>query len=147
MYEHGVKIFGKMVYENLRNKVLLVTVFGSFIDGRATGISDIDIGVLPYEKELDKRLDLVVDIMDLASRAFNVPEDRVDILFLDNDLPIELMYKSIVKGIVVYCSNLSYYRELRLKILSEYLDFQVFRRKLSLFDRYLKAVEERTQHG
>jgi len=142
-----IEVFKEYVENRLKGRVLIVTVFGSVIEGKASLLSDVDVAVFPCVMSVDDRLNLVVDVMDLASQAFRVSENKVDVLFLDEDLPIELAYNALVKGVLVFCEDVDFYREFRLKVISEYLDFQVFKQKLKLFDKYLAAVKRGISSG
>lgn len=133
--------FAKLVSERLAGRVTLVSVFGSRIEGKAGPLSDVDVAVLPASRSLDERLLLACDLAALASEAFGVPDNRVDIAFLDEDPPPWLLFEALVKGVVVYCADRSLLASLRLRALSEYLDFEVFKRKLNLVERYLEAVK------
>jgi len=79
--------FAQLVAEKLAGRVLLVSVFGSRVKGRAGPLSDVDVAILPASRSLDERLLLACDLAALASEAFGVPDDRVDIAFLD-DAPL-----------------------------------------------------------
>ena len=79
-----------MVAEKLAGRVLLVSVFGSRVKGRAGPLSDVDVAVLPASCILDEKLLLACDLAALASVAFGVPDDRVDIASLD-DAPLWLL--------------------------------------------------------
>jgi len=47
----------------------------------------------------------------------------------------------------VYCADRELLASLRLKAVSEYLDFEVFKRKLNLTERYLEAVKRGVKDG
>ena len=140
-------IFAKLVSEKLAGRVMLVTVFGSRVKGKAGPLSDVDLAVLPASRNLEEKLLLACDLAALASEAFEVPDDRVDVAFLDEDLPPWLLFEALVRGAVVYCVDRDLLAGLRLKVMSEYLDFEVFKRKLNLVDRYLEAVKRRVAYG
>jgi predicted nucleotidyltransferase len=138
--------FAQLVAEKLAGRVLLVSVFGSRVKGRAGPLSDVDVAVLPASRSLDERLLLACDLAALASEAFGVPDDRVDIAFLD-DAPLWLLFEALARGVVVYCADRELLASLRLKAVSEYLDFEVFKRKLNLTERYLEAVKRGVKDG
>jgi predicted nucleotidyltransferase len=138
--------FAQLVAEKLTGRVLLVSVFGSRVKGRAGPLSDVDVAVLPASRSLDERLLLACDLAALASEAFGVPDDRVDIAFLD-DAPLWLLFEALARGVVVYCADRELLASLRLKAVSEYLDFEVFKRKLNLTERYLEAVKRGVKDG
>lgn len=135
-----------MVAEKLAGRVLLVSVFGSRVKGKAGPLSDVDVAVLPASRSLDEKLLLACDLAALASEAFGVPDDRVDIAFLD-DAPLWLLFEALARGMVVYCADRELLASLRLKAVSEYLDFEVFKRKLNLTERYLEAVKRGVKDG
>jgi predicted nucleotidyltransferase len=138
--------FAQLVAEKLAGRVLLVSVFGSRVKGRAGPLSDVDVAVLPASRSLDERLLLACDLAALASEAFGVPDDRVDIAFLD-DAPLWLLFEALARGVVVYCADRELLASLRLKAVSEHLDFEVFKRKLNLEERYLEAVKRGVKGG
>ena len=138
--------FAQLVAEKLAGRVLLVSVFGSRVKGKAGPLSDVDVAVLPASRSLDERLLLACDLAALASEAFGVPDDRVDIAFLD-DAPLWLLFEALARGVVVYCADRELLASLRLKAVSEYLDFEVFKRKLNLEERYLEAVKRGVKDG
>lgn len=135
-----------MVAEKLAGRVLLVSVFGSRVKGKAGPLSDVDVAVLPASRSLDEKLLLACDLAALASEAFGVPDDRVDIAFPD-DAPLWLLFEALARGVVVYCADRELLASLRLKAVSEYLDFEVFKRKLNLTERYLEAVKRGVKDG
>jgi len=135
-----------LVAEKLAGRVLLVSVFGSRVKGKAGPLSDVDVAVLPASRSLDEKLLLACDLAALASEAFGVPDDRVDIAFLD-DAPLWLLFEALARGVVVYCADRELLASLRLKAVSEYLDFEVFKRKLNLTERYLEAVKRGVKDG
>ena len=138
--------FAQLVAEKLTGRVLLVSVFGSRVKGKAGPLSDVDVAVLPASRSLDEKLLLACDLAALASEAFGVPDDRVDIAFLD-DAPLWLLFEALARGMVVYCADRELLASLRLKAVSEYLDFEVFKRKLNLTERYLEAVKRGVKDG
>ncbi len=136
-----VETFRRLVRERLGSRVLVLTLFGSRAEGRSTAASDVDVAVLPAGGGVEERLALACDVAELASRAFGVPEDRVDIVFLDDEsLPIELLFKAVARGVLIYCRDAELYRDLRLRVTSKYLDFRVFKEKLGLTQAYLRAL-------
>ena len=137
----------KLVSSKLAGRVVLVSVFGSRVKGRAGPLSDVDVAVLPASRNLEERLLLACDLAALVSEAFGVSDDRVDVVFLDEDPPPWLLFEALVKGAVVYCADRDLLAGLRLKAMSEYLDFEVFKRKLNLVDRYLEAVKRWVADG
>jgi len=144
----GVEAFRELVSSRLAGRVVFVSLFGSVAEGRAGKLSDVDVAVLPKKVDAEGRLLLATEIAELASEAFGVPEDRVDVVFLDSeDLPIGLAYKAVVRGVTVYCAEKAACSELRLRVLSEFLDFQVFREKMDLERRYIEALKRRVGLG
>ncbi|RLE99225.1 MAG: hypothetical protein DRJ57_02620 [Thermoprotei archaeon] len=136
----GLEEFRRLVTERLEGRVLLVTVFGSRAKGRWGLVSDVDVAVLPASEEVDERLLLACEVAELASLAFGVPDDRVDVVFLDEELPIGLLYEAVARGVLTYCADEDLYARLRLRVISEYLDFRLFREKLELEHKFVKAL-------
>ena len=122
----------------LSDRLRLATLFGSMVEGRAGPMSDVDVAVLP--KEGVDRLELVADLLEAVTGALPVTEDKVDILFLDGVESLPLLYRAVVRGVPLYCEDPALYAELRDRILSQYLDFAVFLRKMELGERFRRAL-------
>lgn len=73
--------FAKLVSSKLAGRVVLVSVFGSRVKGKAGPLSDVDVAVFPASRNLEEKLLLACDLAALASEAFEVPDDRVDVAF------------------------------------------------------------------
>ncbi len=129
--------------KSLEGRALLITLFGSSVKGNITPLSDIDIAILPKE-DVDELL-LVGEVLRAITRALSITEDKVNVLLLNRVSSIILLYEAIVKGLPIYYENRSLYVEIRDKILSQYLDFEVFRRKLRLSERYLNAISRKVR--
>ena len=141
----ALREFESIVEERLKGRVALIILFGSRVSGRHTPMSDVDVAVYPSNPGIGEKLLLTADVMEAASRAFGVAEDRVDVVFLDEELPLELAFEILSRGKLVYCENRELYSELRARVLSKYLDFKVFAEKLAIHEEYLKAVRRRVE--
>ncbi len=129
----------------LKGRARVVMLFGSIAKGRVTPLSDVDIAVLPTEG-IDELL-LVADLLDIITKALRVSEDKVDVLLLSRITSMPLLYEAVVKGILLYADDMKDYVDYRDRILSLYLDYRVFQRKLDLVRGYLRAVERRWMVG
>ena len=74
------------------------------------------------------------------SSKLKVPEDKVDIVILDDDTPYELRYKIFRDGILIFSRNENAFKRYRDKSISLYLDFKVFVDKLNLKKKYLEKL-------
>ncbi len=129
----------------LKGRARVVMLFGSIAKGRVTPLSDVDIAVLPAEG-IDELL-LVADLLNIITKALRVSEDKVDVLLLSRITSMPLLYEAVVKGILLYADDMKDYVDYRDRILSLYLDYRVFQRKLDLVRGYLRAVERRWMVG
>ncbi len=133
-----------MAVEKLRKElsklrdVKFISLFGSIAEGKTTPLSDVDVAVLP-EEGADELL-VVADILEIVTRSLGVTEDRVDVLLLNYASSLPLLYNAVVRGILLYCSDPRFCSEYKRKILSQYLDYLVFREKLDLRRKFLEAV-------
>ncbi len=118
--------------------VRFISLFGSIAEGKTTPLSDVDVAVLP-EEGADELL-LVADILEIVTRSLGVTEDRVDVLLLNHANSLPLLYNAVVRGILLYCSDPQFCSEYKRRILSQYLDYLVFREKLDLRRKFLEAV-------
>ena len=133
------------VVRRYSDRIELATLFGSLVRGVWTPMSDVDVGVYPRDGGLDERLEVSFEVARSASEAFGVPEDRVDVVFLDEDLPIELLFDAVCRGVLAYCEDEAFYWEFRDRVTSEYLDFRVFRERLRLYETYAEALRRRVE--
>ena len=108
---------------NIRNvlwahpEVLVAYLFGSWVDGRACRMSDVDVAVL-VSKELSWReqVSLAHEIEDRIGRS-------VDVVLL-NKAPLTLAYEVISKGKVMFSRDENRRIEFEVRVLREYLDMK-----------------------
>ena len=113
-----------------------VLVYGSTARGDSSVTSDIDLAVRFHtQPDHDKVSSLIQDL----AKNLQVVEDRIDILLLRDDLPVEILFKVIRDGVFV-TGNLKSYKKFRDKTISMYLDFKIFKEKLKLQENYLKTL-------
>ncbi len=113
-----------------------VLVYGSTARGDSSVTSDIDLAVRFHtQPDHDKVSSLILDL----AKNLQVVEDRIDILLLRDDLPVEILFKVIRDGVFV-TGNLKSYKKFRDKTISMYLDFKIFKEKLKLQENYLKNL-------
>lgn len=115
-------------------------VYGSFARGDSTETSDIDLALKFHTQTNHNKFSKI--IMDLA-KNLQIVEDRIDILPLKEDLPIELLFKIVKDGLFV-TGNPESYKKFRDKTISMYLDFKLFKEKLKLGEKYLKTITAET---
>ncbi len=53
-------------------------------------------------------------------------------MLLNHVTSLPLLYNAVVRGILLYCSDPRFCSEYKRKMLSQYLDYLVFREKLNL---------------
>jgi len=117
-----------------REDVPFAYLFGSYAEGRANRLSDLDVAV--YLKQHSRsereevRLTLTTDIM----KAVNM--NNVDVLIL-NDAPPLVAYRATGRGIVLKDSVDSARAEFEVRCLGNYLDFKYY------MDRHNAALRKR----
>ena len=110
-----------------QNNVILAYVFGSFVYGTITPLSDLDIAVVfdekvPNKERFDRRLRLSYEIGKLTEM------DRVDVVDLEAVRNPLLKHDAALEGKVIFSKNKEFQREFELKILQEYEDTEFMRR-------------------
>ncbi len=90
-------------------------MFGSRVRGGGGPLSDVDVAALPASRDVGERLLPACELAGLASEAFGVPDDRVDIAFLDEDPPLWPLFEALARGAVVYCADPDLCAGLRLR--------------------------------
>ncbi len=104
----------------VRWRVKYIVLFGSRVRGRATPLSDWDIAV-KFGREITSReyimfLGELVDILD---------SDKVDLIVLDHDIPVELAYEILWKGEPIVVINKDELVEDRLKVFRDLNDLKI----------------------
>lgn len=134
-----------LLEQKYKNSLDFAFLFGSLVEGGFHENSDVDIAVIP--KSNVNLLDLISSLVLDVAEELQIKEDKVDILIVDEDMSYELAFKAIVKGIPLLTKSKRDYINLVCKTASIYYDFQVFKRKLRLEEKFLKALERMTQVG
>ncbi len=121
-----------------RHGVVYAILFGSALRGER--FEDIDIAVLFEEKpDLDRVLQLVTEI----AGSVGLPDDRIDLVVLNNDVPCVLIEEALGKGEIVFCGDRELCIDDVLKRLKLCWDFEIAYRKLDLLRTALEAVKRR----
>ncbi|NOY65454.1 MAG: nucleotidyltransferase domain-containing protein [Nitrospirae bacterium] len=111
-----------VTFLNTRREVLLAFVFGSFLEDRLTGESDVDVAIL--FKEMPD-LSQLSEIMEGISR---ITGRETDIVVLNDASPIIKM-QVLKKGRVIKKVNESVYNEFFSRTIKEYDDLKRVRRE------------------
>lgn len=101
-------------------QIKLVYFFGSRAIGKAGPLSDFDFAVYLDEKDLKKRFDTRLDLLDKFSRQLKT--DNIDLIVLNDIQSPELKYSIIASGQLIYKEE-PYKVLVEPGILSEYFDF------------------------
>lgn len=101
-------------------QVKLVYFFGSKATGKSGPLSDYDFAVFLDEKDLKKRFDIRLDLLDKFSRLLKT--DNIDLLILNDIQSSELKYSIIASGQLIHKEE-PYKVLVEPDILSEYFDF------------------------
>jgi len=104
-----------------REEVLLGYMFGSFVEGRLTNESDVDIALL-FEKEPD--LPTLVSIMNGIT---DITDRKVDIVVLNYASPIIRM-QVLKRGRLLKKTNDKIYNDFFLRAVKEYDELKIVRK-------------------
>jgi len=138
MSDLGCKREGLVASFSRYKEVDLAYLFGSRARGDPRQESDWDFAILLSEAFRDP-YDLVRLIGDLAE-ALNVTDEKVNLVVL-NDAPLELSYKVISEGLIIYERDLERRVDFEVNILKLYMDFK------PTLDKLRKSTIEAYIHG
>ncbi|MEM3430478.1 MAG: nucleotidyltransferase domain-containing protein [Candidatus Bathyarchaeia archaeon] len=115
--------FSKSLIGFLENeeKILVAYLFGSYVKGGQTSISDLDIAILLSE-EPKLLKELLEYYLYLLNRLSNILGDRVDLIILNLSPPL-LKYQVMKHGKVVYSRDERARVKFEAGSLREYLEF------------------------
>ncbi|MEW6233013.1 MAG: nucleotidyltransferase domain-containing protein [Chloroflexota bacterium] len=120
------------------SEVLAAYLYGSHAEGRASALSDIDIGVLIRDGLAKERLWQLEDAMAADLRCI-LHTDKVDLVVL-NLAPLRGRYEVITKGEVLYSADDGARADFESHSLRRYWDFEKY---LEEYDRcFLTRIKE-----
>ena len=131
-----IEKIAKVLRDN--EKIIFAILFGSYARGLMNIHSDLDLAVY-FKEELS--FDELSELISSIASTLNIPEDKIDILILDDDVPYELRYRIFRDGIPILIKDEKAFKNYRDKSISLYLDFKVFKQKLGLDKRYIMALK------
>jgi len=117
--------------------VIVCYLYGSYARGEETPLSDLDIAMLwENEGSVEARKRDLLRLSQKLSRRFNLD---VDVRSL-NDATLELQYRVVSEGKVLFCENRSKRLEFENRVVMEFLDFKPM---IAVYNQYLhKRIEE-----
>lgn len=118
-------------------EVEFAVIYGSVARGDVAPASDVDVAV-KFRSAVAR--EVVVDLLTEVAGVLGVVEDKVDLLVVDEKLPVELLFKVVCDGIFL-AGDREAYKRFRDRVVSMYLDFKLFREKMKLRERYLQFLE------
>jgi len=130
----------KMLNESFSKykEVDLAYLFGSRARGDFTEESDYDFAVL-LSKNFKDPYDLLKLIHDLAM-ALGVKDEKVNLIVL-NDASLEMAYKVISEGVIIYERSVEKRVDFEVSTLKLYLDFKL------VLDQMRESLIEEYAHG
>jgi len=134
----GRVIKNPLLVKKLRKeKVGILYLFGSEVEGIASSHSDIDLGVVFTETKFLKRakdsLGIYIRLYDFISDVF--PHREVDIVFLQR-ASLPLQFEAVTKGKILYEVSPYFRARYTERVIKEYVDFK------PLLDKMDKATLE-----
>ena len=121
-----------------RPEVLAAYLYGSHAEGRASALSDIDLGVLIKDGLTEEHLWQLEDALAADLRRI-LRTDKVDLIVL-NLAPLRIQYEVITKGEVLYSADDVARAEFESYSLRRYWDFEKY---LEEYDRcFLIRIKE-----
>jgi len=121
-----------------RSEVLAVYLYGSHTEGRASALSDIDIGVLIKDSLAEERLWQLEDAI-AADLRHVLHTDKVDLVVL-NLAPLRIRHEVITRGEVLYSADDGARADFESYSLRRYWDFEKY---LEEYDRcFLARIKE-----
>jgi len=125
-------------YLTSRTDVVAAYLYGSLAEGRASALSDIDLGILIGAELTEDRLWRVEDALAADLRRV-LGIDRVDLVLL-NLAPVRIRYEVITKGTLLYSADDWARADVESYVLRRYWDFA---RYLEEYDRcFLVSIKE-----
>jgi len=131
----------KKLKKCLKNEkdIVFAILFGSVARGNTTEESDIDIAISFVERpDYNRIIDLILKI----SRCLNAREDKIDITIIDDKTPLELRYKIIRDGILIFAKDIEKFKRFRDYSISLYLDFKEALEAVKYGRKYIEKAEE-----
>lgn len=103
----------------------IVVVFGSKVTGAEHPKSDIDVGVVFFDKR--KKRENPVEAYGTLYEEFkkNFETENIDIVYLEES-PLSLQHKAVMDGIVLYQRSPVFFADYKEKIMIHYFDFRFF---------------------
>jgi predicted nucleotidyltransferase len=121
-----------------RSEVLAAYLYGSHTEGRASALSDIDIGVLIKDGLAEEHLWQLEDAI-AADLRHVLHTDKVDLVVL-NLAPLRIRYEVITRGEVLYSADDGARADFESYSLRRYWDFEKY---LEEYDRcFLSRIKE-----
>jgi predicted nucleotidyltransferase len=136
----GARVISELAsqYFTGRSEVLAAYLYGSQAEGRASALSDIDIGVLIRGGLAEERLWRLEDALAADLRRI-LRTDKVDLIVL-NLTPLRIRYEVIIRGKVLYSADDGARADFESYSLRRYWDFEKY---LEEYDRcFLTRIKE-----
>lgn len=103
----------------------LVLLFGSRIIGGVHPGSDIDVGIVFFDKKIQKGKPVEVYGSLYEEFSKSSKKETIDIVYLE-ETPLSLQYKAINDGVILYEKSPIFFADYKEKILLNYFDFKFF---------------------
>lgn len=123
------KILGKVRELDADGRVRFIALYGSLVEGRGSGLSDIDVA-LYYDGSEEERFSFRVALQGELGERFDVQ--------IFQDLPLYVRREIVARGKVIFYTDYDFLFNVYLQTLREYSDFE---RHLRTYYSYLEGAE------
>ena len=123
------KILGKVRELDADGRVRFIALYGSLVEGRGSGLSDIDVA-LYYDGGEEERFSFRVALQGELGERFDVQ--------IFQDLPLYVRREIVARGRVIFYTDYDFLFNVYLQTLREYSDFE---RHLRTYYSYLEGAE------
>lgn len=125
---HHLKI--QLLEIDIPTEIIAIYIFGSAVKGKMRTDSDLDIGILPVFnlKNMDKLI-LISKIEGIFSSILKEINVNIQVSVLEmrgKYVPLTLLYKIIVDGVLIYERDSNQRKEFENSVKQDYFDFKNF---------------------
>jgi len=119
--------------------IVFAILYGSAAKGIMHIDSDIDVAIFVTNGlGIDDKIDLIYRL----AKCLNICEDKIDLVSMGSNTPLELRYKIFRDGILIFSRDTRLYKQYRDESVSMYLDLKIALRATNYNKKYLERLRE-----